>query len=203
MKIFITGIDTNIGKTVVSAIVAKALKYDYWKPIQCGDLKNSDTQTVKTLTGGLYHYHKEAFRLKEPASPHLSAKLEGVEITLNDFKLPVKEKLLIEGTVGLMVPINDEAVCLIDVANQLDAKVILVSKNYLGSINHTLMSCHMLNTYGLQTLGIIINGDANEESEKIITEISGVPILGHVDTTKRLNRKFIDAQAKKFENILG
>jgi dethiobiotin synthetase len=203
MKIFITGIDTNIGKTVVSAIVATALRYDYWKPVQCGDLKDSDTMKVKSLTGGLFHYYPERYRLKEPASPHLSAKLEDIEIKLNDFLMPVKDNIIVEGAGGLMVPINTSGDCIIDIAKQLDTKVILVSKNYLGSINHTLMSCQMLNTYGIQTLGIIINGDPNEESEKIISEISGVPILGHVDTTKRLNRKFIEAQAKKFENILG
>ena len=203
MKIFITGIDTNVGKTVVSAIVARALKMDYWKPIQCGDLKNSDTMTVKKLTGGLFHYFPETYRLKEPASPHLSAKLEKVTIKLADFKLPKSDNLLIEGAGGLMVPINEEGDMIIDIPRRFDAKVILVSKNYLGSINHTLMSCQLLNSYGLETIGIIINGDANEESERIITEISGVPILGHVDTTKKLSKKFIDKQAEKFENILA
>lgn len=203
MKIFITGIDTNVGKTVVSAIVARALKMDYWKPIQCGDLKNSDTMTVKKLTGGLFHYHPETYRLKTPASPHLSAKIEKVQIKLADFQLPKAERLLIEGAGGLMVPINEEGDMIIDIARKFDTKVILVSKNYLGSINHTLMSCQLLNSYGLETIGIIINGDADEESEKIITEISGVPILGHVDTTKKLSKKFIDKQAEQFENILA
>jgi dethiobiotin synthetase len=203
MKIFITGIDTNVGKTVVSAIVARALKMDYWKPIQCGDLKNSDTMVVKNLTGGLYRYFPETYRLKEPASPHLSAKLEKVEIKLADFHLPKSDNLLIEGAGGLMVPINEDGDLIIDIARKFDTKVILVSKNYLGSINHTLMSCQLLNSYGLETIGIIINGDANEETEKIITEISGVPILGHIDTTKRLTKKFIDKQAEKFENILA
>jgi dethiobiotin synthetase len=202
MKIFVTGIDTNVGKTIVSAILVKALQYDYWKPIQSGDLKNSDTQKVKTYTQNKATYHKEQYQLKSPLSPHESSKLDSVEISLESFVCPKPNRIIIEGAGGVMVPLNEEGDCIIDLIKNLEAKVILVSKNYLGSINHTLMSCQILHANGIQILGIIINGDRNPASEEIISKIAGVNILGHVDWTNRITQKFMNQQAQKFKSIL-
>ncbi|MCB9189965.1 MAG: dethiobiotin synthase [Flavobacteriales bacterium] len=201
MKIFVTGIDTNVGKTVVAGILASALKYDYWKPIQSGDLQNSDSIKVRRWLDRGQKIHKESIRLKNPLSPHESARLDKKEITLDQFELPKKEKLIIEGAGGLMVPLNDKGDCIIDLIKQLDAKTVLVSKNYLGSINHTLMSCHVLASNGIQNMGIIINGEPNPASEEIITAISGVPILGHVHWTPKISKQFIQEESKKFKKI--
>lgn len=202
MKIFVTGIDTNIGKTVVSGILANAFQFDYWKPVQSGDLKNSDSKKLKKWLPPALKVYNEAIKLTEPLSPHESARIDKKVIALERFESPKNEKIIIEGAGGLMVPLNDKGECMIDLIKQLDAKVILVSKNYLGSINHTLMSCHLLATYGIQNLGIIMVGEANPASEEIITAISGVPVLGHVDWTNRITKKFIQEQGVQFQKVI-
>ncbi|CAG5082495.1 dethiobiotin synthase [Parvicella tangerina] len=202
MKLFVTGIDTNVGKTVVSAILANALGYDYWKPIQSGDLKNSDTKKVKRWIDKERRCFPEAIKLKNPLSPHESARIDKKKIILEKFEAPKEENLIIEGAGGLMVPMNDKGDCMVDLIKHLDAKVVLVSKNYLGSINHTLMSCHVLASYGLENIGIIINGDPNPASEEIIAKVSGVPIIGHVSWTKRFTKKFLSTQGEQFQTIV-
>lgn len=199
MKLFVTGIDTNVGKTVVSAILANALGYDYWKPIQSGDLKDSDTKKVRKWLNKELKCFPEGIRLKSPLSPHESARIDKKKIELTKFKSPKEDHLIIEGAGGLMVPMNDEGDCIVDLIKHLEAKVVLVSKNYLGSINHTLMSCQILASYGLETVGIVINGEANPASEGIITKISGIPIIGHIGWTNRFTRKFILGQGEQFK----
>lgn len=202
MKLFVTGIDTNIGKTVVSAILANALEYDYWKPIQSGDLGNSDSKKVrKWLDKGLKCF-PEAIKLKEALSPHQSAQIDGKKIVLEKFNCPKEDKIIIEGAGGLMVPMNSEGDCIIDLIKQLEAKVILVSKNYLGSINHTLLSCHVLANYGIEVVGIVVNGEPNDSSEEIISKVSGIPILGHISWTNRFSKKFIIDQGKQFKELI-
>lgn len=201
MKIFVTGIDTNVGKTVVSTILANALNYDYWKPIQSGDLGNSDTKKVKKwLNKGLKCFPEE-IKLKEALSPHESARIDQKKITLDNFEIPKQENIIVEGAGGLMVPMNEEGDCMVDLIKLIDAKVVLVSKNYLGSINHTLLSCHVLANYGLEVIGIIINGEENPASEEIISKVSGIPVIGHVDWVNRLTKKFIDRQAEQFKDL--
>lgn len=202
MKIFVTGIDTNVGKTIASAILANALEYDYWKPVQSGDLANSDTKKVKRWVSNSVKCYPEALRLKQPLSPHESAKLDKKKIILEKFECPKDKNLIIEGAGGLMVPLNEEGDCMIDLIKHLEAKVVLVSRNYLGSINHTLMSCYLLSNYGIQTLGIIINGEPNPASEEIITSTSGIPILGHIDWSNRITKKFIAEQGTRFREKL-
>lgn len=201
MKLFVTGIDTNVGKTVVSAILTNALKYDYWKPIQSGDLKDSDTKKVRNWINKDLKCFPEAIRLKTPLSPHESARIDKKKIILERFESPKEDNIIIEGAGGLMVPMNDEGDCMVDLIKHLDAKVVLVSKNYLGSINHTLLSCHLLASYGLENIGIIINGEPNPASEDIITKVSGVPIIGHIGWTNRITKKFLATQGEQFKNL--
>jgi dethiobiotin synthetase len=202
MKLFVTGVDTNIGKTVTSAVLANALGFDYWKPVQSGDLKNSDTKKVRKWLSPELKCFPEAIKLKKPLSPHESARLDKKKIILDRFECPQEENLLIEGAGGLMVPMNDQGDCIIDLIKHLDAKVVLVSKNYLGSINHTLMSCHLLASYGLENVGIVINGEENKASEEIISTVSGVPILGHIAWTNRFTKKFFADQGEQFKTML-
>ena len=142
---FITGIGTGIGKTITSAIITEKLKADYWKPIQSGDLAQSDSMTIESLiSNNQTVIHSETYRLTQPLSPHLSAKIDGIEIELNNFQLPKTENhLIVEGAGGLMVPLNDKALIL-DLVKYLKLEVIVVSQHYLGSINHTLLTINTL-----------------------------------------------------------
>jgi dethiobiotin synthetase len=199
-KIFVTGIGTDVGKTVVSAVLVEALKADYWKPVQTG--LDKDTQTVKRLiSNSTTQFHKEGYWFKEPASPHHSAELEGDRIDLKKIKVPeTSNALIIEGAGGLMVPLNNEDM-MIDLVMNTKAEVVLVVRHYLGSINHTLCSIEILKQKGIKLLGIIFSGDENEASEKLILEYSKVKNLGRVDEILELGKFSIAKQARKFSAI--
>ncbi|TKC59319.1 dethiobiotin synthase [Pedobacter hiemivivus] len=177
---FITGIGTGIGKTIVSAVLTEKLKADYWKPVQSGDLDISDSLFVKHLVSPETVIHPERYRLSQPLSPHLSAKLDGINITVASIKKPqTNNHLIIEGAGGLMVPLNDEELIL-DLIKGLQAKVIVVSQNYLGSINHTLLTLEILKANKIDVAGLIFNGTENQESEQYITNYSNVKVLGRI-----------------------
>lgn len=177
---FITGIGTGIGKTIVSAVLTEKLKADYWKPIQSGDLEISDSLFVKHLVSPEIIIHPESYRLSEPLSPHLSAKLDGISIHLESIKKPqTQNPLIIEGAGGLMVPLNDNELIL-DLIKSLQAKVIVVSQNYLGSINHTLLTLELLKASQIPVEGLIFNGTENIESEQYIKNYSKVKVLGRI-----------------------
>lgn len=185
--IFITGIGTGVGKTIVSAVLVEKLKADYWKPIQSGDLGNSDTALVRSLVSNkLSVFHPETYRLTQPFSPHKSAALDGIRIEPASFILPETDnQLIIEGAGGLMVPLNEKDL-MIDLIQRLDAEVILVSKNYLGSINHTLMSAEILKMRAIGISRIVFCGEPDAESENIISahlqkEIIRIPLFENID----------------------
>jgi len=200
---FVTGIGTDVGKTICSAILVEALKADYWKPIQAGELENTDSEKVKNLISNkVSKIHPEHYLLKAAISPHAASKREGIEINLDDFKIPETENsLIIEGAGGLMVPINSTGDLMIDLMVDLEPKVILVSQNYLGSINHTLLSIEALRHRGLLIKGIIFNGIVNPESEEIILKNSGLKCLGRIPQAEKIDRDFILEQAKLFEKL--
>lgn len=199
---FITGIGTNIGKTIVSAILTEALEADYWKPIQAGDLENSDTIKVKKLiTNKKSKFHKESYCLSQPMSPHASAKLDNIEIDLAKIKFPTtNNNLIIEGAGGLMVPLNEKEL-IIDLIKKLDVEVILVIKNYLGSINHSLLSIESIKDRNLKVKGIIFNGDENKESEQFILNYSGLRCLGRIHIHKVINKKVILSYKNQFNHL--
>lgn len=186
--LFITGIGTGIGKTLLAAIVVEKLKADYWKPIQSGDLHRSDTMSVQSLVSNHKTvFHPEAYRLTQPYSPHKSAKLDSIAIDLKKIIAPATDNLLvIEGAGGLMVPLNDQYL-IVDLIAQLDADAILVSQNYLGSINHTLLSAAMLKQRGIPIKGIIFNGNADASSEEYILAYTGIPLLGRIPVLPEIN----------------
>jgi dethiobiotin synthetase len=189
--IFITGIGTGIGKTIVSAIVVEHLRADYWKPIQSGDLDNSDTLKVKSLVSNTTSvFHPEAYRLTQPYSPHKSAALDGVRINTSDITTPfTNNQLVIEGAGGLMVPLNNEFL-MIDLIQQLGVEVVLVVKHYLGSINHTLLSLDALRSRKIPLKAIIFNGDGDEWSEDIIKRYAQCKTL-HIPTIDEINKENI------------
>jgi len=191
-RYFITGIGTNIGKTVVSAILTELLEADYWKPIQAGDLDSSDSLKVKTLISNQKTtIHPEAYRLNQPMSPHAAAKLDKVTIDLDNIILPeTQNNLIIEGAGGLMVPLNDKDL-IIDLITKLDAEVVLISQNYLGSINHTLLSVEILKSKGLKICGIIFNGEENKETESFILNYTKLKCLGRIQQHQEITKEIV------------
>ena len=191
-KYFITGIGTGIGKTLISAILTEKLKADYWKPIQSGDLDTSDSITLGNLISNTHTViHPESYKLTQPLSPHLSARLDGIEIDLNKIHMPLTDNnLIIEGAGGLMVPLNEKEL-IIDLIKKLNVEVILVSQNYLGSINHTLLSVNLLKQYEIPIKGIIFNGDENVETERYIQQYAKIEKLGSVPGLKNIDKEKI------------
>jgi len=168
MKYVIVGIGTDVGKTIVSSIFTKALNAWYWKPVQSGDLHFSDTDKVATYVGDSFKKIPERWRLKTPASPHYAAALDEVMIQEKDFEIPNESPLIIEGAGGLMVPLNEQGLLYIDLLQQWNLPVILVSRHYLGSINHTLLSIEALKNRNIEIEMIVFNGDENSATESII-----------------------------------
>ncbi|MDB5118475.1 MAG: dethiobiotin synthase [Mucilaginibacter sp.] len=192
--LFITGIGTGIGKTIVAAILTESLNADYWKPIQSGDLDNSDTKKVKSLiTNSKTVLHPESYRLTQPYSPHKSAAIDGIRIDPEQIILPeTSNKLVIEGAGGLMVPLNDNFL-MVDLIPQLNAEVILVVQHYLGSINHTLLSLEVLRGRKIPVKAIIFNGDKDEYSEKAISNYIKCKTLS-IPKIDKVNKESIAAQ---------
>ena len=168
MKLFITGIGTDVGKTIASAIITEALEADYWKPIQAGDLEDSDTHKIqKYISNSKTVFHKNSYALNTPASPHFAADLDNVTIDIEKIQEPkTKNSLVIEGAGGLFVPLNKKDT-IIDLIKK-EHKVIVISLHYLGSINHTLLTIEALQNRNIKIAGIIFNGDENKATEEII-----------------------------------
>ncbi|MET4080148.1 dethiobiotin synthetase [Pedobacter sp. UYP30] len=191
-KYFVSGIGTGIGKTLISAILTEKLHADYWKPIQSGDLERSDSKAVASLiSNNTTFIHPESYRLTQPLSPHLSARLDGISIEIDKMVLPeTQNHLIVEGAGGLMVPLNDNDL-IIDFIKKLKLEMILVSENYLGSINHTLLSLAMLKLYNIPVKGIIFNGKENEETQNYILNYTGISLLGVVPRMTHIDKQAI------------
>lgn len=203
MKLFITGIGTDVGKTITSAIITQALEADYWKPIQAGDLDNSDSHKIQRyIFNDKTVIHENRYKLNTPASPHLAAALDGITIDLKQIKEPkTKNHLVIEGAGGLLVPLNDSD-SIVDLI-QNNYKVIVVSRHYLGSINHTLLTYEALKSRKIAVSGIIFSGDENKASEEIILKKTGVKFIGRIDNEPYFDQNVIQYYADKFrENLL-
>lgn len=203
MKQFIiTGIGTDVGKTVVSSIVSEALQATYWKPVQAGDLDNSDSIKVERLTKNVTVL-PEAFRLNEPMSPHAAAKLDGIEITSENLKLPsVSGNFIVEGAGGIMVPINSKGFLYVDAFAHWNLPAIVVSRHYLGSINHTLMTIEILKNRGIEIEGIIFVGDEHATTEEAILSNTGLRQIARIPLAKEVNQEFILSQAELIKNQL-
>ncbi|MBK7110525.1 MAG: dethiobiotin synthase [Bacteroidetes bacterium] len=199
----IAGIGTGVGKTIFSAIITEALHADYWKPVQCGDLNNSDTLIVKSLvTNSKTIFHPETFQLKEPMSPHAAAAIDGVAINPSDFKLPETDNtIIIEGAGGLMVPLNDTFL-IVDLFKQLNLPVILVSRNYLGSINHTILSYEILKQKNIPIAGLVFNDAGNFTTENFIIEYTQLPVILKIDSEKLWDNTTVKKYSLQLKTIL-
>jgi dethiobiotin synthetase len=201
-RYFVAGIGTGVGKTVASAILCKALRAAYWKPLQSGDLEFSDTDRVNTLLNDETHVSfSEAYRLPYPVSPHASAERAGLTIEVDNINVPQHDGcLIIEGAGGLMVPLHYDLMYL-DIIPRFEAEVILVSQHYLGSINHTLLSIEALKSRNIKVKGILFNGREVPETEKVISNYSPWPVLGRIDETQEPDAAFVHEQALKFVRL--
>ena len=201
-KIFITGIGTDVGKTIVSAIVVEALKADYWKPIQAGELEFSDSDKIRSLiSNDRSRILENSYALKTPMSPHAAAALDGIAIELDKIIIPdTLNNIVIEGAGGLLVPLNEKDTMLDIIEN--DYKIIVVSRHYLGSINHTLLTIETLRNQGFEISGIIFSGMENETTENIIEKLSEVQILGRIDEEETFNKEVVKRYANSFKQVL-
>jgi len=181
MPIFITGTDTNVGKTIVAAWLCVHLKTTYWKPIQTGT--DSDTKKVKELSSTITL--KEQFLLKAPLSPYMAAKLENIKIDTNTIFLPSIKNLVIEGAGGIMVPIKKDFF-MIDLIEQFSIPSLIVSRSSLGTINHTILTVEALLNRNMPILGIIMNGFCSKELKNTIEELCRIPILDVLPTLEKI-----------------
>ena len=204
-QFFVSGISTEVGKTVCSALLVKALEADYWKPVQSGDLHHTDSMKVASWNGLELpppRFHPETHRLTEPMSPHASADIDGVHIHLSDFQLPQTEApLIVEGAGGLMVPLNEEDTIL-DLMAQLQLPVVLVSRNYLGSINHTLLSIAQLKQRQIPIAGLVFNGPVVPSTEQVIVKMTEVPVLFRIPELDHVSLSTIETLSEQLGPII-
>lgn len=202
MKVFITGIGTDVGKTVASAIVVEALEADYWKPIQAGDLHFSDSDKIKSkISNPKSQILTNAYALNTPASPHLAAERDGITIDIKKIKEPkTTNHLVIEGAGGVLVPLNEEHT-IIDLI-QPTYKVIIVSRHYLGSINHTLLTIEALKSRNISVAGIIFSGDEHVATEQIILSKTGSTMIGRIEEEPYFDKNVVKQYADLFRDKL-
>jgi dethiobiotin synthase len=176
--LFVTGTDTGIGKTVVSAWIALHAHADYWKPVQSGlDASGSDSEQVQRLSGA--RWHPETYRLSQALSPHLAARRDGVHISLDTFVMPDAERLVVEGAGGVLVPLNTDHTML-DLMLHLALPVLLVARSGLGTINHTCLSAAALKARGVPIAGVVMVGEPNADNRAAIEHYAGVPVLAEL-----------------------
>jgi dethiobiotin synthetase len=199
---FVTAIGTDSGKTLVSAILCECLHADYWKPIQAGLPRDADT--VKSLISNTTTIiHPERYLLTTPASPHASAKIDGVQIQLSQCIFPKStNSVVVEGAGGCLVPVNDTEF-IVDLIPLLNCEVILVSNLYLGSINHTLLTVECLQKRNIAIRGIIFNGKSNAESERIILHHAGVKKLLHIQPEAEITKDTVLHYTKELKDNLN
>lgn len=201
-NIFITGIGTDVGKTIISAIVVEALQADYWKPIQSGSVEVTDSETIKKLiSNSKTIFHPESYLLKEPQSPHFAAELENRTIEFEKINRPeTQNTLVIEGAGGLLVPLNDENT----IADLIfsDDFILVVSKHYLGSINHTLLTINELKSRKCKNIGIIFVGESKSSTEMVIQKMCNVPIIARIEILNEITKESIIIQSELLKNKL-
>jgi len=189
--LFVTGTDTNVGKTVLSALLVAALDGIYWKPIQTGAVEGTDRQTVMQFAEiPAERAPAEAYVFDPPVSPHLAAEAAGVAICFDRIRPPISvdnRPLIAEGAGGIMVPINDRQTML-DLARHLALPVVVASRTTLGTINHTVLTVRALRGAGLDFRGVVMIGVPNRDNERSIEKYAPAPIIGRIPWLADINR---------------
>ena len=201
--LFITGIGTDVGKTVVSSILCEYFKANYWKPIQTGKELGTDNSSLNDLVSFKgFKTHNETYLLTEPLSPHIAAKKENISIELNKIKLPTSNpNLIIEGAGGILVPINYENETICDLIQHLNCPVVLVVREYLGNINHTLLSLAHLKQKQIPVFGIVFVGEELPETSIIIEKMTGIKTLFRIPIFPLLNKQTIRKFVSEINSI--
>lgn len=199
-KISILGIHTDIGKTVASAVMTEALQADYWKPVQAGDLNNSDSIKIKKwISNSRSVVHDEAIRLHMAASPHTAARQENRQYDFREFRVPqTNNTLLIETAGGIYSPIDDRHTML-DMVEYFQWEAVLITKNYLGSINHTLLCLEAIKRRNIDILALVVNGERNESSENFIQNYANIEKFIYVPELKEAHQETIRQAAANFQ----
>lgn len=201
-KLIVTGCSTNVGKTLTSAILVTALQGDYWKPVESGTADESDTLTVQKLSSTEGVIHAPSYRMHSPLSPHHVARLENITIRTENITPPQTNRpLIIETAGGILVPLNDKTLTL-DLFSTWNALWVVVSRNYLGSINHTLLTIETLKQREVKIGGIIFNGEPNPDSESAIVDFAQLPCLGRILPEQVLNKNTIQTYANQWKKKL-
>lgn len=196
-KYFVTGIGTNVGKTLVSTILCKALDADYWKPVQCGSLDETDSNYIQKYSNATTF--PETYKLALPASPHLAAQKENVIIDLNNFHLPeTKNNLIVEGAGGMLVPLNDNEL-VIDIAEKFNLPLIIISAFYLGSINHTLLTLEVAKQRKLKIECVIFSGERDNSTEVIIHKFYPDVKIAFIPHLNSITQDTINEAANNFK----
>jgi dethiobiotin synthetase len=198
--VFVTGIGTGVGKTMVSAVLCAGLRAIYWKPIQAGTEPQTDTQWVEQHTGLSSEFFLPEYKiLQAPMSPHAAAASEGFEIQISELVVPqeLKHPLVIEGAGGVLVPINNHQVYA-DLLIQWKIPVVVVVQHYLGSINHSLLTLETLANRSIPVKGIIFNGQENKSSAEVVASYSGERILGHIPFCEYPTQAWISTAMEKY-----
>jgi dethiobiotin synthetase len=200
--LIVTGTDTGVGKTVVSAMLTLALDAYYWKPIQSGLDGPSDTETVAQLTGiAADRLLSECYRLRQPLSPHRAAELDGIEIDWQSVELPEippERCLIVEGAGGVLVPLA-RGTLQIELFARLRAPAVIVARTALGTINHTLLTIEALQRRWIPVHGIIFVGDEMPDTQRTIAEFSGERVLGRMPRLRRIDAEaLLDVFASEF-----
>ncbi len=198
-KIFVTGIGTDVGKTLVSKILCRVWSADYWKPMQSGDLHALDSQKVASIQDENFQVFPEQFLLSQPLSPHAAAEIDGIQLKVTDFKLPDTERnLIVEGAGGLLVPMNSDGDTILSLIEHLKIPVVLVSRHYLGSINHTLLSVKALISQQIPIAGIIFVGEAMPGTEEVIGMLTNLPVLAKIPILEPFTDETIEAYCETY-----
>lgn len=202
-QVVIVGIGTEVGKTLVSAIVTHALDATYWKPVQTGYLHGKGDRDSKTVQDWIHcNVHPETYLFQQPLSPHIAAKIDGAEIDIHHLKIPeTPDNLVIETAGGLMVPLNENQLFL-DLLAVWQLPVILTVRQYLGNINHTLLSVEALKSRNIPILGIISNGQSLPDTNRWLEQYTQIPILLEIPELVEITPTSIKQLAHELKNNL-
>jgi dethiobiotin synthase len=188
---FVTGTDTNVGKTVLSALLVAALDARYWKPVQTGVIEGTDRESVRKWAEiSEDRLAEEEYRFDPPVSPHLASRMAGIQIHLDDFKLPAAlegARWVVEGAGGVMVPLNEHDL-MRDLMHRIGFPIVVAARTALGTINHTLLTLAALRELCLPICGIVMIGDENIESRRAVEHYGNVRVVGHIPMVEKINR---------------
>lgn len=197
--VIVAGIGTEVGKTVISAILCEVMGARYWKPIASGadDGPAESVAVSRLIKNGAQRIFSERYFLRKSLSPHIAAALDGIEVSLDEFNLPVCDApIVVELAGGVMVPLNDR-VTNVDLIKRLNLPVVVVSRHYLGSINHTLLTLFALRAQDIPVKGVVFNGDELPDTERIITKMGDVAVIGRVPALCEVSQNSISEFASR------